>query len=229
MRNRIFYKTAVNRRGYILLLGLLLVVVIGMIVYFKRMYGPVYQIGVGKSDINPPWRQWEKLRIRIEQELAGKPKPEQNQIAKPLLLETKTKLDGKERGDLQLLIDSSGKVEGGWTGSFYIDKDVDFQIMMCSFEGTIDPQEIYSDIKGEDNSKLFFIAKGPFSILETNNKTGVVRNLMGSVYVRGWLTRDNSIKGELIITSDDRNFYLYNVEGKAKATSTLPVLRKGIK
>lgn len=225
MRNRICCRIAEKKRGYALLLSLLLVVVIGMIVYFKWMYGPVYQIGKGQSGINPPWRQWEKLRIRIEQEPVGKPKPEQNQILKPLLLETKCKLDGKELGELQLLINSNGKIEGGWAGSFYIDKDVDFQIMVCSFEGTIDPQEIYSDIKGEDNSKLFYIAKGPFSILETNNKTGIVRNLMGSVYVRGWLAKDNSVSGELIITSDDKNFYLFDWQGKAKVTSELPKLR----
>ena len=98
-----------------------------------------------------------------------------------------------------------------------------------SFDGTIDPQEIFSDIKGEDNSKLFFITKGGFTILETNNKTGIVRNLMGSVYMRGWLAKDNSIKGELIITSDERNFYLFNVEGKAEATTAPPILQKGLK
>ncbi len=229
MGKRIYYRIGANKGGYALLLGLLLVVVIGIIVYYGFWFGPVTQIGKGQSDINPPWRQWEKLRIRMEQEPVGKPKPTQNQIAKPLFLETKTKLEDKDKGEVELLIKSDGKIEGGWSGSFYISKDVDYQIMSCGFEGTIDPQEIYSDVKGEDNSKLFFITKGGFTILETNNKTGVVRNLMGSIYVRGWLAKDNSIKGELIITSDERNFYLFNVEGKAEATTTPPVLQKGLK
>ena len=78
-------------------------------------------------------------------------------------------------------------MQGSWGGEFFINKDVDFQVMSCGFEGSIDPMQVYSNEGDEDPSKLFFIAKGHFMILETNNDNGRVRNLMGDAYARGWL------------------------------------------
>jgi hypothetical protein len=65
-------------------------------------------------------------------------------------------------------------------------------------------------------SKLFFIAKRPFSIPETNNDSGKVRKLSGHIHVRGWLGLDNHIDGEIILTTDEENFYLYVWKGKAE-------------
>ena len=223
MRSELTKSRRVNPAGYALLLGLLIVVVIGMIIYFKFMYGPVYEIGAGKSDINPPWRQWEKLRIRMKRGPVGSPSIDQNQIKKPLLMESYCKQEDKDRGEIKVLIDSDGKIQGAWTGTFHMSKYVEFQVMFCDFKGTIDPQEIYSDPNGSDFSKLFFIATGPFTILEANNDTGIVRNLMGSVYVRGWLSRDNFVKGELIITVDNKNFYRFDFENRADSALALPL------
>jgi hypothetical protein len=39
---------------------------------------------------------------------------------------------------------------------------------------------------------------------------------MGDVYVRGWLGVDNAIKGELVMTSDERSFYCYTWQGVAE-------------
>jgi hypothetical protein len=89
-------------------------------------------------------------------------------------------------------------------------------VMSCGFKGSIDPKEIYGKGGNEDPSKLFFITKGHFMILETNNKSGQVRNLQGDAYVRGWLGVDNAVSGEIIITSDKRNFYRYTWQGQAK-------------
>lgn len=224
MDSKLHHKPFGKYKGYALLLSLLIVVVIGMIMYFKWMYGPVYEIGKGKSGINPPWRQWQKLRIRIENEPVGRPSAEQNQLQKPLLLETYCKLEDKEKGEIQVVINPDGEIQGIWTGTFYMNKNIEFQVMACQFKGTIDPQEIYRDANGINTSKLFLIAKGPFTILEINHKNGVVRNLMGSAYLRSWLDKDNFISGELIISSDDKNFYRYSVNGLAKATEQIPVL-----
>ncbi|MBA7625937.1 hypothetical protein ES703_33371 [subsurface metagenome] len=205
-----------NRGGYALLLGLLIVVVIGMVIYYMRMHGPVYHIGEGESDINPPWRQWHKMQVRLRKEPLGRPTAEQPQLSKPLEVQAKPVQDGKDRGEIKVVILLDGTVQGSWRGEFFINKDVDFQVMNCRFEGSIDAKQLYSDEEGEDPSMLFFIAKGHFVILETNNDNGRVRNLMGDVYVRGWLGVDNAVSGEIIITSDERNFYLYTWQGWAK-------------
>lgn len=210
-----------NRRGYALLLGLLIVVIIGMIIYFMRMHGPVYQIGEGKSDINPPWRQWDKMKIRMENEPIGRPTPSQNQLSKTLQIIAKPKQEDQDRGEFEIFISPDGLLKGVWAGQFYINKDVDFQVMSCSFKGNIDPKEVYKANDIEDPSKLFFITKGHFMILETNSKSGQVRNLMGDAYIRGWLSSDNSVIGELIITADEKNFYLYTWQTRARQAESV--------
>ena len=205
-----------NRGGFAMLLGLLITVVLGMIIYYMRMYGPVHQMGKGESDINPPWRQWEKMRVRLRRGSLGEPTPEQPQLSKPLEVVTEAREDGGYRGDIELVILPDGTVQGGWRGKFDINKDVEFQVMMCRFEGRVDPEQVCKDELGPDPSQLFFIAKGHFVILEFNNRNGQVRNLMGNVYARGWLGVDDRVSGEIIMTSDEKNFYLYTWQGRAR-------------
>jgi len=202
--------------GYAMLLGLLIVVVIGMVFWYMNMYGPVYQIGEGESAINPPWRQWHDMRVRLRKGPLGHPTAEQPQLSKPLEVRTEPVQDGKDRGEIKVVMLHDGTVQGDWGGQFFVSKDVDFQVMSCSFKGTVDPEQLYSDEQGEDPSRLFFITKGGFSILETNDDTGRVRNIMGEIYVRGWLSVDNAVEGEIILTSDKKNFYLYTWQAQAK-------------
>jgi len=208
-------KTKDWRRGYALLLGLLITVVIGMIIYFKLMYGAVYEIGSGKSDINPPWRQWHNMQGRIYRNEIGSPDEYQPALTRPLQVQAKTVQGDKEQGQIIVVILPDGSVKGSWNGAFNINKDVDFQVIMCRFKGLVDPQQIYSDEEGKDPTKLFFIAKGHFMILETNNKSGRVRKLEGDTYARGWMDVNYVIDGELIITSDNKNFYRYKWQGEA--------------
>jgi hypothetical protein len=186
-----------------------------MVMFYMRMYGPVYRIGEGESDITPPWRQWHKMQVRLRDGPLGSPTEEQPQLSKPLEIQARPVQDGNARGEMGVMLLPDGTVSGSWGGEFYIDKYVEFQVMNCKFEGRIDPEQVYEDEEGEDPSRLFFIAKGHFMILEANNDTGRVRNLMGDAYVRGWLGLDDEVSGELIITTDERNFYVYTWEGWA--------------
>ena len=205
-----------ERPGYALLLGLLITVVLGMILYYMRMHGPVYQIGKGKSDIEVPWRQWHKIQVRLRKGPLGPPTAEQPQVSKALQVAAKPRDDTQQRGQIALFILPDGTVQGQWSGQFFVEKKVDFQVMGCRFKGLVDPEQVYSDERGEDPSKLFFIAKGHFVILETNDNSGKVRSLGGDIYVRGWLGLDNVVEGEIILTADEKNFYYYTWKGKAE-------------
>jgi len=217
MRKNLYIVRWRQRRGSALLLGLLALVIVGMLFWYKRMHGPVYQIGKGKSDIAVPWRQWHDIHVRTQKgHPPGKPTEQQPQIPKNLQIIAEPKEDDRQRGRLELVIFPDGSVRGHWSGQFIIRKDVDYQVMSCQFEGLVDPEQVYSDEQGEDPSKLFFIAKGPFVILETNDDNGKVRSLPGHIYVRGWLSVGNLIDGEVILTNDEKNFYLYTWKGKAE-------------
>jgi len=204
-------------RGYVLLLGLLVVVIVGMIIYFNRLHGPVYEFSKGKSDINPPWRQWHKMNVRFEKgETIGKPTAKQPKIEKVLFVKANCFNEDKKCGTVQFAFEPDGTIAGGWGANFYLSKDVHFQVMACEFKGNIDPKEIFSDEKGPDFSRLFFITKGYFSILETNSDNGRVRNVTGEAYLRGWMKIDYSVEGDLVITSDVKNFYRYTWKGEVE-------------
>lgn len=205
-----------ERPGYVLLLCLLLLVVFGTLFWYKRSHGPAYQMGKGKSDIEVPWRQWHKIQVRLRKGPLGPPTAEQPQVSKALSVAAKPNEDTQQRGQMKLFILPDGTVEGGWYGQFNISKEVDFQVMGCQFKGLVDPEQVYSDEQGEDPSRLFFIAKGRFTILETNDDSGKVRKLSGNIYVRGWLGLDNLMEGEIILTADEKSFFLYTWKGKAE-------------
>ena len=214
---RLRWRVRRSRGGYAMLLGLLIAVVIGMILCYTRMHGPVYEIGEGESDIEPPWRQWHKMQVKLNKKKSlGLPSVEQPQLSEPLKIHAKVLQDGKKRGNISIALLDDGTVKGGWAGEFSVKKDVDFQVVNCNFKGRVDPKQLYIDDEGEDPSKLFFIAKGHFSILEFNDDSGKVRHLMGDLYVRGWLGVDNAVSGEIIFTSDERNFHRYIWEALAE-------------
>ena len=202
------------RNGYAMLLGLLIVVVIGIFIYYTRMYGPIYQIGTGESDINPPWHQWEDMQDRLRKAPVSTPAKDQPQLSQSLIVMTVPIENDKDRGTIDVIIQPNGSIQANWNGQFFIDenRETDFQIMSCRLKGSIDPQQVYSDDDGEDPSKLFFLTKGSYAILETNNDTMKVRNLMGNAYIRGWIDKNYAITGELILTSDEKHFYLYTFQ-----------------
>ena len=206
-----------GQRGFAVLLVLAVTVVIVMLIYYMRMHGIVYRIGKGRSDIEVPWRQWDELGVRKRKgRPPGRPTEQQPQISMPLGLTADASEDGQSRGRLILFFLPDGTIQGQWGGQFPIRKDVDFQVMGGQFKGVVDPEEVYSDDVGEDPSRLFFITKGRFMILETNDETGRVRNVAGHIYVRGWLCLGNVVEGEVILTSDEKNFHLYTWEGRAE-------------
>jgi len=206
-----------DRAGYALLLGLLALLVIGLVVIYVRMHGPIYQIGKGKSDIEAPWRQWHQMHVRTKKgDPPGRPRAKQPQIPKSLQVIAKCEEEGQPRGTLEVVFLPEGKVYAVWSGQFFFKKKVDFQVMGSKSNGRIDPDRMYTDNQGDDPSRLFFITKGHFAILQTDDNTGQVRNLAGEMYVRGWLCLDRAVHGEIILTVDQKNFYLYTWKGKAE-------------
>jgi len=206
-----------ERTGSVLVVGLLILLIVGMLYWYKRMHGPVYQIGKGKSDIAVPWRQWHDIHVRTQKgHPPGDPTADQPQISKPMQVAAEADEEGQRRGQLVLSFLPDGAIQGQWSGQFKISKEVDYQVMGGGFNGLFDPEQLYCDEQGEDPSKVFFITKGNFIILETNDGNGKVRKLSGNIYVRGWLGLDSLIDGEIILTTDEKNFNLYTWEGKAE-------------
>ncbi|MDD5459805.1 MAG: hypothetical protein PHF37_10490 [Phycisphaerae bacterium] len=105
------------------------------------------------------------------------------------------------------MVTPDGFIKGGWTGNFDIARGIDYQVMAAKLDGSIDAEKVFTDASGnEDYTKLFFMAKGNFTILENDDNSGLVRTISGYFYVRGWINPDKSASGDLTMTTDHREY-----------------------
>ncbi len=175
-----------NRCGAALIIMVLLIVVFCTIIWLDPM------ALMKGSDSNMPWNEKDRL-VRPDEEVQ-QPKQQQPEILNNLLFEAEAVQNDEARGGISLFILTDGRIKGGWGGAYEPRPKVTWEVVGARFKGNIDPSKIYSNEDGEDPTKLYFIAKGKFLILETNSETGTVRNVKGRIYVTGWL--DHSWHGE---------------------------------
>ena len=150
-----------------------------------------------------PWTEW-RLR-RQSQKPAVQVSDKQAKITTLLKYDANVELTEtrEPRGEIEMGITPDGAVYGAWGGTYYDSKKDNFD-GGGKFEGKIYPGKIYRDEKGEDPSKLFFLAKGRYSIIQTITENNKVRVLAGDMYVSGWLNPDFSIASDITLTSDEK-------------------------
>ena len=120
---------------------------------------------------------------------------------------------GEERGQILVAIHPDGTVEGGWGADYdSISPRMHRSVIKGDFKGNTNPSKIYTGEEGEDQSKLYFITKGKYLILETNFETSKVRKIIGNIYVVGWLSPDLSAFGRVHITPDKKTQEIYEWE-----------------
>ncbi len=206
------------RRGYALLLVLLAIAIVGAIYVFQFSFGSVHEIGKeGESEIEPPWRQWDKLykQVELKEQPLGELRPLHPELPENLFFEGHCMRNGERCGKIAINVSNDKSVNASWGGEFRVTKDVEFQVMACQLsKGMIDPDHVYEKNGVKDPSKLFFICKGNFSIVEYNYDNSRTRHIGGEAYVRGWLDPEHNVDGDLIISSDHKNFYRYTFAGK---------------
>jgi hypothetical protein len=78
--------------------------------------------------------------------------------------------------------------------------------MAASFAGNVDPSKPFIENGSRSFSNLYFIARGSFTLFETERSTGRGRSVLGFIYVRGWLYPDYTAVGEVVITENKRSF-----------------------
>ena len=197
-----------NRRGIVLLAMLLIIVVIGVLVWFDPF------ALFSSSDPDLPWNQ-ERRIFKRDAEVPA-PSAEQASLTKNLLFKADVMEGDAKRGKIGMSLRPNGRIKGGWGGEYEPRPNVHYQVMGCEFKGNIDPSKIYKDDYGEDRSQLYFITKGKFIILETNSETRRVRAVKGHIYVTGWLDPEYKATGDVIITSDKRSYKGFSWQAKGE-------------
>jgi len=198
-----------KRSGYALLLMILIVIIIGAVIWFDPM--SFFQ----SNDPNLPWNQEFHL---VEGGAQVPPTTEQQAVIdKNLELTARLERDGSPRGVLKILITPSGRASADWDGEFYPEKKVFYDVVMADSEGNIAPSRVFVDENGfEDPTKLFFITKGNYMIVVSDDNRGTSYRIGGTMYVRGWIEPDLHLTGEMIITADMKEYKTLTFEGDLK-------------
>jgi hypothetical protein len=198
-----------NRGGYALLLMLLIVVVIGCIVSFSMNGGALFHRKAQKDSSGQllPWS--EENRLVGNQGQIKMPSPSQPAITNVLGYKSYPKENSQERGELILFIAPDGRVKGSWSGDFREGSGVSLSVLAADFKGNIDSSKVYTDKAGQDTSKLYFIARGGFILLEENKKHPESSQRRGYIYVTGWIDPDYKSSGRITLTSDKNDYRIF--------------------
>jgi len=203
-----------NRSGAVLIIMVLLIVVFGALIWLDPM-ALIHRSGSGM-----PWN--EEFRIVRPDEEVKQPSEGQPKILDNLVFEGQIVEDNEVKGGVSLFILTDGRIKGVWEGTYKPEPDITWEVTGSRFKGNIDPTKIYRDEDGEDLSKLYFIAKGGFLILETNLKTDRIKTATGAIYVTGWLDNEYYAAGKVTITSDKKTYWEYYWQGKGTNTLMVP-------
>lgn len=207
-----------NRRGIVLLVILLLIVIFGVLIYFFGVrISPMDSETARQQQESPDEYPWvEEWRIKGSRMRKGRNvaeqvvSAEQANITRVLKFIADVKHQRDNRGQIMLAIYPDGNVEGRWATDYETGSPRANHLISASFQGNTDPSKFYEDVNGEDRSKLFLIAMGGYSELETNFETSKVRRLRGNIYVTGWINPDYSVTGKITITPDKKSLRAFH-------------------
>jgi hypothetical protein len=208
-KEHLYRNRSKNRPGFASLLMLLIIFVVGALIWLKP------SAFFNSEDSNLPWTQEHRI-LRKGQEPKHAVSSQQPDMTKPLYLWGKAKQLQQDRGEITLYIQPDGTIKGSWGGGYISSPKVTHDVVGSFFKGNIDPSAIYMTGQKEDLTKLYFITKGMFSILETNDKTGQCRHVKGEIFVTGWINSGHNVRGQIVLTSDRKNYKTFTWQCKAE-------------
>lgn len=203
-----------GRGGYILILMVLIVCIIGVFIWLDPM------ALVPGSGSGMPWN--EEYRLVRSSGKVKAPNEGQPQILDNLVFEGVLEENGEVKGGVGMFILTDGRIKGVWAGKYNPEPDIIWEVVGSRFKGNIDSTKIYSDEDGEDPNKLYFIAKGNSLILVTNSKTDKIKTANGLLYVTGWLDNEYNAVGKVTITSDKKTYWEYSWQSEGEKVETVP-------
>jgi hypothetical protein len=189
-----------KKNGYALLILLLAIAIIAILymIDLTAMFGPT-----GKIDIyaERPW--FEEKRLLSEKDFPVKQTGKKGKV----VIKDETTLAGivhrkdENRGNIEMTIDPNGKAYGHWSCAYqYTDSNY---TISAEFAGNIDPTKIYEDKTGKNKQLLYLITKGKYQQIKTDAATGNQWPSEETIYVVGWIQKNNFAKGKLFLMTAD--------------------------
>ncbi len=190
--------------GGFLLIMLMAVIAVGVIFYLNMAGGGTggkFSSDAGSSDdtSSKPWDFEDSIGSGLDVPLND------SQLHTTKTMELYTSVMDTEtnqrRGRVDIFLEPDGTVNAGWSGSYKKSKDVQYEVTAATAKGNVDPSIVYEDLDGkEDRSLLYFIAKGKFGLMRTQN--GRISLPGGELFITGFFRPDGTYFGNIHLTSD---------------------------
>jgi len=197
-----------KNKGFAAILGLLVVLVIAMMVYFldiKALFGPSQQyVSRPTQEEDRPWLM-EDLLVAADKTVPP-PRRGQPELLKIINLQGDVQRNNAPRGRIALTFSKDRRILADWSTQYNDEKKT--HSIHSLIKGNIVPDKTYSDDKGSDPSRLYFYAKGTYT-QTTQSADNTTQTETGTAYVMGWLRPDYSAEGTITITTDQSWSALY--------------------
>lgn len=210
-----------KKNGYAAMLGLLIVLVIGMMIYFldmKAIFGPGRQYN--RNSNRPEDRPWQMEDLLVpEDQIVSVPRKGQPELLETLNLAASVQRNRAPRGSVNIAFGKDCRMVANWSTQYEYDKKT-YQLQ-TQMKGNAVASRVYCDAnKNEDKTRLFFIGKGPYT-QTTQFADAPPRTEQGTAYITGWLSPDNSLQGAITITTDQTWSAVYDFQTIAEKLSTV--------
>jgi hypothetical protein len=210
-----------KKDGYAGLLGLLIVLVIGMMIYFldmKAIFGPGHSYTKHKDD--PKDHPWDLENLLIEDnQTIPVPRKGQPELLEPVNITASVHRSDAPRGSVNIAFAKDCRIIADWSSNYEYDKKT-YQLQ-TQMKGNVVPSRVYCDAnKNEDKTRLFFIGKGPYT-QTTQFANAPPRTEQGTAYITGWLSPDHTVQGAVTITTDQTWSAVYDFQTIAEKSSAV--------
>jgi hypothetical protein len=179
------------------LVGLLIVILIMAILYlidFTAMFGP---IDANRVYDERPWFEEQRLLDKEALPVKQTGKKGKAVIKEETVLSGQVWRKNEHRGNIEIVIEPNGMAKGHWQCAYsYTDSNY---TVTADFKGNIDPAKTFEDPKGKNKQLLYFITKGIYQEIKSDEKTGNQWPTKAPIYVVGWIDKDYSAKGKLFL------------------------------
>jgi hypothetical protein len=204
-----------KRNGYASMLVFLIVLVIGMMIYFldmKAIFGPGHNLQHSAGPQDHPW-QMEDLLLPDNQTV-DVPRKGQPELLEALNVTASVHRNNAPRGSVDILFGKNCRITADWSTQYEYEKKT-YQLQ-TQMKGNVVPSKAYLDAdKNEDKTRLFFIAKGPYTQI-SQWTDAPPQTQQGTAYILGWLRPDNTAEGTITITTDLSWSAVYAFQSAAK-------------
>jgi hypothetical protein len=189
-----------KNRGSVLMGLLMVILIIAMLwlIDLTAMFGPMDK---NRRFEERPW--FEEKRLLEKDALPVKQTGKRGKV----VIKDETILSGpverknEGRGNIEIVIEPNGLAKGHWQCAYkYPDSSYNIS---ADFKGNIDPTKTFEDPKGTSKQLLYFITKGKYKQLKSDEKTGNQWPSEDIIYVVGWIDKDYSAKGKLFLMEGD--------------------------